>query len=618
MLLYPAGIENHPDGSGNLNAIVNGNWGNLNALFNPATGMTGSQTGTTFTATADVFTSDDVGATIRMADDTVDTIAGYSSPTVVTMTTSQTIGSQAFEVYRTSESQRDGLFRGLYKRPRVGAAQANRFVYYDDTNDRFNPSVMYETSGDVIVGTGDLIVLAGNLGIRNSSPTAPLHIKYDSQATGTDNALHVEITTTHAVSTASGAYYNSISETILDHTSGVSLTSAGGVNALLGQVILNDTGTTTNVNCVRATYQNNALGTVTNVALFRADTSKTAAASITNLYAFFVPTQSWTGTITNRYGVYVQDAASKNVFAGDTGIGTSPSYRVHVTETTQAAGTDYTGRLVQTLTQSSSSGGPQLTAFSAECVLGYGTGVNLSHVTGQVGLAGVVRPNIANGTTYATTSVRALFQMDYVHTITELSLFRAEFESSASGVVTSFAQFHAPAVTFGGTTVTNKYAIWQEDTALVNRLEGPLQANVPSGEIYADDVSLNPGIVASTTWKELTSGLGSRNLYKMSLVSAHALDVDYAGDYLVIWNVSFTGTSLNDYEGGVIIDSSTATVYAHAKRTASTASAHGSFGASAKLTLTASQEISLAFQNVGAANDLTISHVHLTLVRLAH
>jgi hypothetical protein len=619
MLLYNAGLENHPDGSGNLNAIVNGNWGNLNAMFNPAQGRTASQTGTALTATADTFTSDDVGATIRFADGTVDVVAAYVSVTQLTMTTSQTVASQAFELYRIGENQRDGLFRGLYKRPRVGTAENARFPYYDDTTDKFIPSVMYQSSGDIVIGTGDLIMLSGNIGVRESNPGYPIHVEWDSSGIGTEVAIFAKIDTIHTSSNATSVYYANMAKVQLDHASGVTLSSPGGINGQIGQVILNNTGTTTNVNCITALYSNEALGTVGNVALFTAKTSKTAAAAITNLYAFFVPTQSWTGTITNRWGVYVQDATSKNVFAGDTGIGTAPSYRFHTVESGQPAGTDFCGVVAYTLTHSSTTAGPACTALKAELVLTQANTATLSNTTlGQSGLLALVRPTIASNTTSRVQCLQARFDMDVASNVTTLSLIRADFSSSAAGAITTFSQFHAPSVAFGSTTATNKYAIWQEDTALVNRLEGPLQGNLPSGELYVYDATLAAGITASATWTELTSGLSSRNLYKMTLVSAHALDVDYAGDYLAIWSVSFTGTSLNDYEGGLIINSSTATVYAHAKRTASTASAHGSFGASAKITLAASDEISLAFQNVGATNDLTISHLSLTLIRIAN
>jgi hypothetical protein len=141
------GLENHPLG-GPINAIVNQNWVSLAEWVNPASGLTGSQSTTTFTASAAVFTSDDVGATIRMADGTTDTIAAYVSATVVTMTTSRTVTSQAFELYRaTAEAAKTTVARALIKRPRMVAADNAKIPVWDSTLGRF---VMTDPAATII------------------------------------------------------------------------------------------------------------------------------------------------------------------------------------------------------------------------------------------------------------------------------------------------------------------------------------------------------------------------------------------------------------------------------------------------------------------------------------
>jgi len=136
MDLHPSGLENHPDGTGDLNAIVNSNWLVLNGWINPAQGLTASQSTTALTASADVFAEDDVGATVRWADGTTDTIGAFVSVTAVTMSTSQTKGSQAFELYRTDQNVRDVLLRSLIKRSRMLASDNGHMLSYAHPNRR--------------------------------------------------------------------------------------------------------------------------------------------------------------------------------------------------------------------------------------------------------------------------------------------------------------------------------------------------------------------------------------------------------------------------------------------------------------------------------------------------
>lgn len=133
-----SGLETHPSGGGAaLNAIINANWNALDNWVNPAFGKTASQAATTLTASADVFTSDDVGATIRFADGTIDTIDTFTDETHVEMTTSQAVSSQAFELYRTTETAVDAVGRALIKRPRMIAADDGKAPIWDDTLGRF-------------------------------------------------------------------------------------------------------------------------------------------------------------------------------------------------------------------------------------------------------------------------------------------------------------------------------------------------------------------------------------------------------------------------------------------------------------------------------------------------
>lgn len=200
---YPyCGLEDHPDGIGSLNAIQNGDWQALAAMFNPAHGLTASQSTTTLTASAAVFRSDDVGATVRFADGTVDTIAGYTSATVVTMTTSQTIGSQAFEVYRIGESPRTMLLAALTKMVRLTSSQDDLMLVYDHTTRRLDfvgPGTMIpsttKSGADTLAGT-EGVVLADATGggftlTLPSASAAPKRTLFVKKVDASGNAVQV-------------------------------------------------------------------------------------------------------------------------------------------------------------------------------------------------------------------------------------------------------------------------------------------------------------------------------------------------------------------------------------------------------------------------------------------
>jgi hypothetical protein len=79
-----------------------------------------------------------------------------------------------------------------------------------------------------------------------------------------------------------------------------------------------------------------------------------ATGTVTNYYAFYAGTPTVTGTLTNRYGVWIDDASSINYFAGNTGIGTSsPGVKLDVAGTMRGASTTITGSAGGTITPTS-------------------------------------------------------------------------------------------------------------------------------------------------------------------------------------------------------------------------------------------------------------------------
>lgn len=131
-------LETHPAGVGNLNLIVNGNWTNIMEAFNPAAGLTFSQSTTNVTASSAFFTSDMVGATIRFASGALAVITAFTNSTTVVVTPSQTVTpAQAASLYRTDQVLRTTLARGLMKLHRITSGEDGKTIVWSNTLQKF-------------------------------------------------------------------------------------------------------------------------------------------------------------------------------------------------------------------------------------------------------------------------------------------------------------------------------------------------------------------------------------------------------------------------------------------------------------------------------------------------
>lgn len=133
MRLPSSGLETHPDGTGNINGIICGDWFIVNEWFNVASGLTISQAGTAAAASANVFLASHVGATIRYANGTTATISAYVDAQNVTVSPSQTVASQAFELYKSSQTFSTALARGLLKKVEFVSGDDGLIVQWDNS-----------------------------------------------------------------------------------------------------------------------------------------------------------------------------------------------------------------------------------------------------------------------------------------------------------------------------------------------------------------------------------------------------------------------------------------------------------------------------------------------------
>lgn len=157
MFLPNSGLENHPDGSGDLNPVVNSNWRVFNNWIAGSLTLTASQTAFTVTASANIFVVDDIGATIRFADETTAVITAFTNATTVTVGVSQTVGSQAFDLYRLDQNEYTAIPRGMLKRVRMIAGDDTKVPAWSNSLNRFTlvPRPGYgTTAGQIFFGGG--------------------------------------------------------------------------------------------------------------------------------------------------------------------------------------------------------------------------------------------------------------------------------------------------------------------------------------------------------------------------------------------------------------------------------------------------------------------------------
>lgn len=171
MILQNANLENHPTGTGAINSIVDSNWWVINNWINRASGLTASQTGDSVTASAAVFTSDDVGGYVVWRNGSSALIDSVDSSTVITASTSQTVASGEFFIYKTGQTAYTALARGLTKKLDTTGFLSGHTLVWDGTKFEplFRPMILFASTSDAAVA--DTVTETTVLGTGTGSKT---------------------------------------------------------------------------------------------------------------------------------------------------------------------------------------------------------------------------------------------------------------------------------------------------------------------------------------------------------------------------------------------------------------------------------------------------------------
>lgn len=162
MQLPNSGLENHPSGTGSLNAIVNGNWNAINNWISPAYGKTASRAGTTVTASAAIFTDEHVGDKLRFLvsgqEVTIVSTAGTVSvpSTTCVVSAGGTVASQAFDIFAAvTESPMTAFARGLLKKTKAADITNGQTFIWSTALQRFVNSAPGAADDTVYLNTED-------------------------------------------------------------------------------------------------------------------------------------------------------------------------------------------------------------------------------------------------------------------------------------------------------------------------------------------------------------------------------------------------------------------------------------------------------------------------------
>ncbi len=268
------------------------------------------------------------------------------------------------------------------------------------------------------------------------------------------------------------------------------------------------------------------------------------AGTITNMYDIWINSDTSGGTVTNHWGLY-QNSANKNYFAGNIGIGTSPSYPLHVSGDAYLTGyvgigsapnTSYKLYVAQTATNATLDGirvlvGKSVTtngsyydyAVNALLNISIGSGITdsgaatsfktdaLRNVSGDAGTLSYLQGTVIQyghgssiETSATTTSIRGLAITQY----------------AAKGTITNAYDIYIEAPITGG-TVTNSWSIYSANTAS-NYLAGNLGIGVTPSyplHIYKSQNNITSAVVQNDNAG--TAALASFTAYNDALSTGY-------------------------------------------------------------------------------------------------
>jgi hypothetical protein len=319
MQLVSSGLENHPDGSGNINPIVSGNWDTIESWFNPAAGLTASQSGTTVTASSAVFQSWDVGSVIRYADGSTDTIATVTDSTHVEVGVSRTVGAQAFFLYNTGEALRGTLLRGLLGVTEINsAAHDGAFLAIDATSEKVEAvtSLSYDGSDFLFTEPVTIDAASGSPSVWSMLTVRATDVSTSSEGWGLLSQILVSPTSASTAGSAAGCF------TVSDTGATANITGTGlGISGIYADVAHGNTTytlETLNGGYFKVSHTSGAtkVDDVRGVAILM-DYAETS--NVPDLGAgLYIYASTGSGSPTAQWAIYQAGTSDRNFFAGTT------------------------------------------------------------------------------------------------------------------------------------------------------------------------------------------------------------------------------------------------------------------------------------------------------------
>ena len=138
-------------------------------------------------------------------------------------------------------------------------------------------------------------------------------------------------------------------------------------------------------------------------------------------------------------------------------------------------------------------------------------------------------------------------------------------------------------------------------------------SGIPFGHLYIKNATIVVAVGASSTSYEITTGLSTGETNLVTAGGGHYLTVTKAGRYSVVYNISAYAGTLDEWDGGTMINGAVSTTDGGSHSTTGVASSATAISGSAILDLAANDQVSLYVSNHSTATDITVEHVNLTI-----
>jgi hypothetical protein len=258
----------------------------------------------------------------------------YTLQTGATNTTiSSSLNIENLTIFSGNNGLSSQTYDGIISTPEGSNTGAGGTNFVTVRGGNFQPSIQSSGSAARVSMSG----LTGNATRGNANDTSTA-----SNNTLTGVSAIVNHTIAAGVGIVTGTATGLLGQAVNSNGTITTMYGARAINSIAsGTTALSSSSTNSYVFSSESTVgaSSGGGGTVTNLFGYRTTLTVGATGTVSNYYGLYLGTPTVTGTLTNRWAVYQDDAAAPNFFNGNVGIGTaSPVTKLNISGSSVASG----------------------------------------------------------------------------------------------------------------------------------------------------------------------------------------------------------------------------------------------------------------------------------------